>query len=269
MGGSLAAAIRKKFPKAHIVGVARRRTTLDFARRKKWIHEGFLDLRPAVQDADLVVICTPIDLTQNILKQIDQYASRKVLVTDVGSVKTPICKFAEKRKWKHVRFVGAHPMVGSHEQGIEAARSDLYDLGLTIITAAQNQNGFTEVKKFWSKIGKKTLVIDSVKHDLWVAEISHLPHLLATCLMLTASRTSLQIASSGFRDMTRLAEGPSSVWQPILSENKKAALRALQSFKSNLKQLEASLKSSKPQKIASFLSQAARQRQALFPSKKS
>ena len=92
MGGSLAAAVRKKFPRAHVVGVARRAKTLQFAKKKKWIHEGSLSLRSVLTDADLVVICVPVDLTEKMLTEINRLAKKPVLVTDVGSVKAPIEK---------------------------------------------------------------------------------------------------------------------------------------------------------------------------------
>ncbi len=267
MGGSLAAAIKKKFPYAKITGVARRKATLDFARRKKWIHEGFLSVREALTDVDLVVICTPVDLTKKILQEVDRYASKEILVTDIGSVKAPVSIFAKKKKWKHVRFIGAHPMVGSHEKGIESARADLYSKGITILTGTQNQTGFKKVSEFWRSLSNKVLVMSPVQHDEKVAEISHLPHLLSVCLAETPADASYAIAGTGFRDTSRLAQGDASVWTPIFLQNKKAVLAALRSFHSNLDHFEKALKSQSPAKLNKILKQASSRRRALSPLK--
>lgn len=268
MGGSLAAAARKKFPNAKIIGIARRKETLRFALNKKWIHEGYLDLAQALKNAELVVICTPVDLTQKILNEIERVATSPVLVTDAGSVKESICTFAAKKKWKHIRFVGAHPMVGSHEQGIEHARADLYQDGLTIVTAKKNQQGLKPVAAFWKALSKQVRIMSPAEHDQKVAEISHLPHLISVCLMQTPSNNALEIAASGFRDATRLAAGPESVWAPIFTQNRKALLKAIRSFKSNINQFESMVKLDQSSKISQVLKKSALRRNQLSPSKK-
>ncbi len=266
MGGSLAAAVRKKFPQSQVIGVARRKKTIQLALQKKWIHKGFLSVKDSLQDADLVIICTPVDLTQSVLNDIEQFASQPVFVTDAGSVKESICLFADKKKWKYVRFVGAHPMVGSHEQGIEHARADLYDEGLTVVAAKRSQKGFNAVVAFWRAISKQVRVMTPSQHDDRVAQISHLPHLLSVCLMQTPDAAALSIAAAGFRDTTRLAAGPESVWAPIFSQNQKAVRKAIKMFKLNLEHFESNLKSHRLNKVSQSLKNAAVRRNKVFSS---
>ena len=266
MGGSLAAAVRKKFPQSQVVGVARRKKTIHLALRKKWIHKGFLSIKESLGNADLVVICTPVDSTQSVLSEIERFATQSVLVTDAGSVKESLCLFAEKKKWKSVRFVGAHPMVGSHEQGIEHARADLYDEGLTIVTARRSQKGFNAVFAFWKALSKQVRVMSPAEHDDRVAQISHLPHLISVCLMQTPDAGALAIAAAGFRDTTRLAAGPETVWAPIFSQNRKALSKAIKLFKQNLEQFESNLKLARLQEISQSLEKAAFRRRQIFSS---
>lgn len=267
MGGSLAAAIRKNSPKTKVIGVARRRKTLDLALRNKWIHQGFLSVSEALEQADLVVICTPVDLTKRILKEVDRFSKRSVLVTDIGSVKSPICRFAKSKKWKSVRFVGAHPMVGSHEKGIEAARANLYGAGLTILTGTKNQPGFQKISTFWKAFSGKVIVMSPEQHDEKIAEISHLPHLISVCLAQTPSNSAYAVAGTGFRDTSRLAQGDASVSAPIFLENKMAVLKAVRSFYSNLNHFESALKSKDSKKLTKILKQVAVRRRALSPLK--
>lgn len=268
MGGSLAAATRKKFPDCQVVGVARREQTLKIAHRKKWIHAGFLDdqLNQALGGADLVVICTPVDLIPRYLKEIDRLAVQPVVVTDIGSVQASSAdylKIAGKKKWDHVNFIGAHPMVGSHERGIEAARPHLYENGLTLITGQKNKAGFDTVLFFWKKISREVKVMSPSEHNALVAQISHLSHLLSVCLAQTPMAEAYAIAGAGFKDTTRLAEGDASVWAPIFQQNKTEVLKAIRSFNSNLHQFQSALKSKNPTRLFKLLKQAAQRRSNL------
>lgn len=241
MGGSLAADIRKKFPGAKVAGIARRKKTIQFARRKKWIHFGSSDLKTNLRGADLVIICLPVDLIAKTLLQIEKQAEDSLLVTDVGSVKNPLCQFYKKKKWKRVRFVGAHPMVGSHEKGIQAAKAGLYRGGLTVLTPSRDLEAQKAVQAFWEKISRRVVALPPQEHDRRVALISHLPHLASVCLAGTADKQALQIASTGFRDMTRLAKGDKTIWEPIFSENRREVIQAIRSFKFKLDQFIACL----------------------------
>lgn len=259
MGGSLAAALRKKFPKTKVVGVARRAAVIAFARKKKWIEAGGSSLKDMLRGADLVVLCLPVDLLPKALNKIEKEAEASVLVTDVGSVKAPLERFVAKKKWKRVRFVGAHPMVGSHEKGIRAARSNLYDQGLTVITPSHDQAAFRAVKAFWEKVSRKVVCLDAKEHDRRVALVSHLPHLLSVCLLgAVGFDKARDISSTGFRDMTRLAKGDPSIWAPIFIQNREAVLEAIELFQSNLMQFRSSLIKISEKRLAKILTKTSK-----------
>lgn len=237
MGGSLAAACRKRFPKARLIGITRSRQALRTLLKKRWIHEGTSNLSRGVADANLIVLCTPVDTISSLLRQIDRHVKSGSVVTDVGSLKGNIRSDIQKKNWKNIHFISAHPMVGSHERGISAVRTDLYDHGYTFVIRSSNteQKAYRSVRDFWKKINRRIVEVTAEEHDGIVSQISHLPHVLALCLVLAVSKKNLLWASSGFRDMTRIAQSSPSIWLPIFRANKKKLRHSLAIFNRELK----------------------------------
>jgi prephenate dehydrogenase len=265
MGGSLAAACRRKFPKARIVGISRSREALALARKKKWVHEATRDVACGARGADLVVLCTPVDVFLPYLKAIDKVCAKGALVMDVGSVKASVLREVNTRKWKNLSFVGCHPMVGSHRRGIQAVDPKLYQNGLVLLTRDRKTCpcGYKMAKKFWSKLSSKIVELTPETHDKLVCEVSHLPHAIAACLMHTVSAPALKVASTGFRDTTRIAAAASSIWQPIFTSNRKVMLNVLDRFVRELRSFKGLLRARDPKKLARFLDQAQRKRQSI------
>lgn len=259
MGGSLAARCRRQFPKAKVIGITRNAAALREARRKRWIHEGTHNLRRGIRNADLIILCTPVDTFPKILSLIDRSLHSAALVTDVGSVKGALLNWIEKRKWKRIQFVGAHPMVGSHRRGIQASSPHLYDHGFTFLVRSRktNSSSYAAAKSFWKKITPRVIEISADEHDKITSEISHLPHAAAVCLVLAAQKKSLRYAASGFRDTTRIALGDASVWAPIFRSNQKAILKALNFFEKKLGILRQALRAKKDSAMRRILNQAA------------
>ncbi len=265
IGGSLAARSRKAFPRVRIVGVSRNRGALARAKRKKWIHEGTDHLEQGIQSADLIVLCTPVDTLKSLLKRIDRAARSPVVVTDAGSVKGFLVRWADRQKWRHLRFVGAHPMAGSHQRGIEAAQPNLFDHALTFVTPGNKtpDTAFRQVKKFWAKVSQKVAVISPETHDRLTAEVSHLPHLVASLLVAGTDPQSLRFAASGFLDTTRVAKSDPGLWAPIFTENRKELLRALDRFGSQIRRAKRMLQKGNPQTLRKILREVQKRRAAL------
>ncbi len=265
MGGSLAAACRKKFPKARIVGISRSREALALAKKNQWVHEATNDVRRGAKGADLIVLCTPVDTFLPYLKAIDRVCAKGALVLDVGSVKVSVLKEANSRTWKNLFFVGCHPMVGSHARGIRAANPSLYEGGLVLLTRDPKTcaSGYARAKKFWSRFSSRIVEMNPEMHDKLVGEVSHLPHAIAVCLMHAVSDPALKIASTGFRDTTRIAAAASSIWRPIFSANRKVMLDVLSRFEHELRRFKQLLKSQDTGALTRFLDQA-RQRRCRF-----
>lgn len=263
MGGSLAAACRKRFPSSRILGVSRNPRAVRFALRKKWIHQGGPDLRKAVQVSDLVVLCTPVDTLKFLLRKIEAAARRGTLVTDVGSVKGEISTWAARKKFKKIFFVGAHPMAGSHARGIEASDPKLYEAHLTFISAPKKNRGIAAVKSFWKKISGRIFEISPDRHDRIAAEISHLPHAAAVCLVAAADPRALPFSAKGFLDSTRIAQADASVWVPIFLSNRKMLKPVFRKFEREFKAFERLVLSGNAKKLAGILKKVAAKRAVL------
>lgn len=265
MGGSLAASCRRRFPSSRIIGVSRNRSALAFALKKKWIHQAFPDLRQAVKDANLVVLCTPVDTYWKILNAIDRFASSGTVVTDVGSVKAEVLRRILRKKWRNIEFVSAHPMVGSHEKGIGAARPDLYQKGYVFLIRGEKSlsPAYRFVKNFWKKMAESIVETSALEHDRIVSDISHLPHAAAVCLVLSVGKDSLGFAASGFRDATRIAQGHPTVWLPIFTFNRRALSRSLLHFERKLKAFRRNLSPGRTGELGRMLSSASKLREQI------
>lgn len=260
MGGSLAVACRKKFPKSRIVAVTRSAESIRYAKRKRWIHEGTTNLEVGVKEADLIVLCTPVDTLEQMIARVDRFAKKGALVTDVGSTKISVCTWSEKQKFKNIHFVGAHPMVGSHLRGVEAVNPELYDHGHTILVKSKKESAKINkfAASFWKKISPKLYTLTAKEHDRVVAHVSHLPHLAAVALVLGVDPKTIPFSSTGFRDTTRIASGHPSIWAPILKSNKNEVLNAITVYEKSLKKIKAAIKQKSDKELRKMLTFAAR-----------
>lgn len=234
IGGSLGQALRKT-RRYRVIGIARKPRTLKAAKRLGAIDVGSSDLR-AVRDADIVVVCTPVSLIVPTIRKIRPYLKPQAIVTDVGSVKGSI-----HREVCGVRFVGSHPLAGSHKTGVESARPDLF-FHATCVVVPQDRSALPAVKRLWTAVGGKVLTLSSEDHDTLVALTSHLPHLIAHGLVRAAMGSRQQSAlkslmAGSFRDVTRVASADADQWAQIFQDNRPAVRQALTIFLRELKSL--------------------------------
>jgi prephenate dehydrogenase len=178
--------------------------------------------------SEVVVIATPVgaipDLARDALDRCDG------AVTDVGSTKGDICEALT-----HARFVGGHPMAGSEQDGLAGAREDMFAGAMWVLTPTEttDEDAFATVRAMVRSFGAETIALPPDTHDEMVAQVSHVPHLTAASLMNLADASSvehralLRLAAGGFRDMTRVSAGRSSIWPDICLANSKAIIHGL------------------------------------------
>jgi prephenate dehydrogenase len=189
-----------------------------------------------VRGADLVVLAAPISKITNLVTQLPP---TDALITDVASTKTAIVREAERH---NLRFVGGHPMTGSQLSGVANARADLFKGARYFLTPTEetNPDAYREVAGFVRTLGALPTAVDPEKHDLLMAALSHLPHLMAAALLRVASDISpeaLSFAGPSFRDLTRVGASNPSLWSDILAENAPALGEALGAFAGAMAQL--------------------------------
>ena len=243
IGGSLALAIKHRFPSAQIIGVDRPqilkralgRNIIDIAERS---------VERAVRSADLIIIAVPVFAIVKLLSIIAKNVSPHVIVTDTGSVKQAIVKQAQKL-FPDGNFIGGHPMAGSEFSGIDAAHSLLFQNAIYILTPIHttNKKSLRVVANFFTSLDARIFKIDPATHDSVVAAVSHLPQLAAVALMNTVGKrhpnspNHLSLAAGGFRDMTRIASSRFLMWKDILSANQKEIGKALRLFINQLEKM--------------------------------
>ena len=265
IGGSLAAAIRKRFPKARVLAASRNPESIRFAKKKKWIHDGFFRLDQALFDADFIFVCTPVDTIPELLSKIDRWAKPKTIVTDAGSTKSEIVRSADRRRFKNIRFIGSHPLAGSHLTGVRHAKANLFERAFVFVTPTQKSNpsAVQAISKFWKQLRMNVRILSPETHDALVCEISHLPHAIASVLMNTVSQNAGRYAASGFLDTTRIAEGDPKLWEPIFLTNRKNLISSLSRFQLKLLKLQNALKKNSHGEVHRILGEASRKRVGL------
>jgi prephenate dehydrogenase len=162
------------------------------------------------------------------------------VVTDVGSVKGPICAAVVDG-----RFCGGHPMAGSELDGLEGADGSLFEGAVWVLTPTPGTTDatFATVARVVSDLGAEVVAVPPERHDALVAVVSHVPHLTAAALMTVADQRAeehaalLRLAAGGFRDMTRIAAGHPAMWLDICAENRTAIVDALDALLDRLRGL--------------------------------
>lgn len=262
MGGSLALTLRRRFPNARVIGVSRRLSTIQLAKRKRLIHQGFVALEPAVARADYVFVCTPVDTIPQFLASVDRLSRPGTIVTDVGSTKQSIVRWAERRSFKQIHFIGSHPLAGSHETGLKHASEHLYRNALVFLTPTSktDRSAFKRIASIWRSVGAKPVICSPERHDQIASQISHLPHAVASVLVRSVSPQFLRYGSSGFLDTTRVAQGSPELWTPIFLANRANLARDLKRFQSMIERLIRLLRAGSQKEIAAFLKSASQRR---------
>lgn len=258
IGGSIGIFLRKNRIASSVVGVARHKETLSKALKKGAIDKGQRDLKKAVVDADLVLICTPVEALKNVIREIKGILKLGCIVFDVGSTKREIVSYAQKTLKSDVNFVGTHPMAGSEKTGVQFARADLFKGSVCFITRTKEtkNSAMLIVSELWKRLGAKCVKIDPAVHDSIVASISHMPHLISAALVNSVTEAHIKFASSGFRDTTRIAAGSVEIWHDITLSNRKAILQQIEKFETSLKKLKKSIISNQGKQLTRQLEQA-------------
>ncbi|MEX0655591.1 MAG: prephenate dehydrogenase [Phycisphaeraceae bacterium] len=230
LGTSVALGLKAGGYPGRIVGVARRAETLEQARAAGALDHGTTDLGEALADSDLAILAVPLGQFDRMFQAIAEHEHDGLVLTDVGSTKLSVLAAARKHLKHPERFVGAHPMAGSEQQGPEGARADLCQGKPCIITPGNDtdEDALAVVEAFWSSLGMTLIRMSAHEHDAQTATISHLPHAMAVLLVLVAAeRGGLDIASTGFRDTSRLASSNPPMRADILMANREQVLDAL------------------------------------------
>ncbi len=245
IGGSLALDLKAK-TSYEVVGISRRQEICDRAIGRRMVDQASTDLS-LLATADLVVICTPLHAIAPTVQQLVPHLKADAVLTDVGSVKQSVVAAVEPL-WP--RFVGGHPMAGTAHQGLEAAVANLF-VGRPYVltpTAATPAAAIERVNQMIQPLDCVVYRCDPAIHDQAVAWISHLPvmvsaSVIAACTQAEADVLTLaqSVASSGFRDTSRVGGGNPELGVMMAQYNRHNLLRSLQVYRQQLDQLTDSI----------------------------
>ena len=250
IGGSLAKALKEKGYK--IIGITKSQRTIRLALKEKAINKGYTKLSSkALENTDLIFICTPLHLITDYLNKISKLKLKNgVIITDVGSTKSDICKHASKcfpaynlQLTTYNCFIGGHPMAGTEKTGFTSSKKNLFKNCAWVLTpTVKNKKSLIVINTVIKKIGAKPIITTPEKHDEASALISHLPFLVSIGLCETVKKSSHNklasiIASSGFRDTTRIAGGNPEMNSNLLISNSLILEKLLFKYAKELKNI--------------------------------
>ena len=246
IGASLAMVLRERGMAGHIVGVGRGVKNLETALSLGIIDEYSHDAKEAVEGADFVLIATPVATMHEVVAEIAPSLAKGAVVTDVGSVKGSVVEVVESLMPEGSFFVGAHPVAGTEQSGAGAAFPTLFRDRACIITPTANTDpkALDMVKKVWESAGSRVVEMDGERHDLLLASISHLPHVVVYALVNTVagadeeSRAALNYSAGGFADTTRIASSSPEMWRDICLLNREALLECIDRFQRKVEVLK-------------------------------
>ena len=269
LGGSLGLAIKERGLAKRVEGYVRRAASVEECHHWGVVDRATMDLASAIAQADLVILCTPIAQMRPLVEQMLPHLQPGALVTDVGSVKASVVNELEPIfRQRDVVYIGSHPMAGSEKTGPAAARADLFDKAITIITPTPSSltADVEKVEAFWQAVGSRTLRLTPEAHDELVSRSSHLPHIVAAGLANFVlhpdhPKEQAMLCANGFRDATRIASGSPEMWRDIASANRQNLAHVLGAFIEDLKAFQAALTAGDLPAIMNYLEQARERRE--------
>lgn len=247
IGSSLAHVIRCNGLASEIVVSTRSEHTLRRAEELGLGDRYCLDAGEAVADADLVILCVPVGASEAVAKWIAPALAPGAIVTDVGSTKASVIRQMAPHLPGTVHFIPGHPIAGTEESGPDAGFAELFRDRWCILTPTDDADAdaVARLTAFWEACGSTVETMDADHHDLVLAIVSHLPHIIAYNIVGTADDLEavtksevIKYSASGFRDFTRLAASDPTMWRDVCLHNKDAILEMLARFSEDLAALQ-------------------------------
>ena len=270
LGGSLGLAVKQRGLAAMVDGLVRRSASITECDKLGVVNHATRDPLRAAENADLLVLCTPLAQMGEVLRKMLPALKRGAIVTDVGSVKANVVQELEPLVTEAGGyFVGSHPMAGAEKTGASAARPDLFVNAVCAVTPTprSSPDAVARVEEFWRSVGGFPLRLTPELHDDLVGRSSHLPHVVAAELanyILSPAHPKQQamLCANGFRDTTRIASGSPVMWRDIALANGKNLARVLGVFVEDLQEFKLALEDGDQKAVEEFFEKAKQRRDA-------
>ena len=216
------------------------------------------DITDAVNNADLVIISSPLSSYKEILSQIQSRLKKGSILTDTGSAKKEINKIIKESSLSDVTWIASHPIAGTEYSGPESGSAELFEKKWCILSADENtdKKEISKLEKFWVDLGSKIKIMSFEHHDYVLSLTSHLPHAVAYSIVKTAISDDdkfkddiIQYSAGGLRDFTRIAASDPLMWKDIFIDNSENILKVLDNYSKNLEEIKSAIKNKDSKKL--------------------
>ena len=247
IGGSIGLALKRAGSTAQLIGSARSQKTLDIALERNLVERVEIDIVKSVEDADLVILATPLSSFKKIILKVSHNLKPGCIVTDTGSSKLKVIEELSNVIPMGVSFIPGHPIAGTELSGPEAGFAELFDDRWCVLTPTEdtNKDALNSIRLLWEEMGSKVEIMNPEHHDRVLAITSHIPHLIAYNIVGTANdlanvtnKEVVKYSAGGFRDFTRIAASDPKMWRDIFLYNDEAVLEMLSFFSKDLMKLK-------------------------------
>ena len=243
LGSSLVRKISKKKISKKIFIYEKSRKNIEKIKKLKLKGTIVKKLKDVVPHTGFIIFCTPMSEYKKIILKINDYLSSDHIITDIGSAKLKSNEIIRKNLKKKIFWTSSHPIAGSEVSGPENGKEDLFENKWCVLIKDKktNINHLNFLRSFWKKVGSKTVVMNSEKHDKIFSITSHLPHLIAYNLVKSAQDFEkkqrynlIKYSAGGLRDFSRIAASNEIMWRDIFFNNKTNVSKAIDIFVKNL-----------------------------------
>ena len=231
------------------------------------------NITDAVNNADLVIISSPLSSYKEILSQIQSELKKGSILTDTGSAKKEINKIIKESSLSDVTWIASHPIAGTEYSGPESGFAELFEKRWCILSADENtdKKEITKLEKFWVDLGSKIKVMSFEHHDYVLSLTSHLPHAVAYSIVKTAISDDnkfkddvIQYSAGGLRDFTRIAASDPLMWKDIFIDNSENILKVLDNYLKNLDEIKNAIKNKDSKKLLEIFSSTRKVRKEII-----
>ena len=243
LGSSLVRKISKKKISKKIFIYEKSKKNIEKIKKLKLKGTIVKKLKDVVPHTGFIIFCTPMSEYKKIILKINDYLSSDHIITDIGSAKLKSNEIIRKNLKKKIFWTSSHPIAGSEVSGPENGKEDLFENKWCVLIKDKktNINHLNFLRSFWKKVGSKTVVMNSEKHDKIFSMTSHLPHLIAYNLVKSAQDFEkkqrynlIRYSAGGLRDFSRIAASNEIMWRDIFFNNKTNVSKAIDIFVKNL-----------------------------------
>ena len=243
LGSSLVRKISKKKISKKIFIYEKSKKNIEKIKKLKLKGAIVKKLKDVVPHTGFIIFCTPMSEYKKIILKINDYLSSDHIITDIGSAKLKSNEIIRKNLKKKIFWTSSHPIAGSEVSGPENGKEDLFENKWCVLIKDKKTNikHLNFLKSFWKKVGSKTVVMNSEKHDKIFSMTSHLPHLIAYNLVKSAQDFEkkqrynlIKYSAGGLRDFSRIAASNEIMWRDIFFNNKTNVSKAIDIFVKNL-----------------------------------